>query len=241
MAQVVAKADQQKDDLCGPFCAARILNVDQDLVALEAGTHLPAATEGASVPNGARSRTDYRYELPKAPPAESGTSPAGLIKAIESLSGGTLRCVPLHGKWTAERVEALVHQVPSLSGRLIANIRTGKLRGSRASAEELLAELNGQASAGPPPDWDVGHFVELTMLIRGPKASLVVVHDTYPTLGLDGYHLQPPRAVAAALERGDGREGGILAVASADQADAVAAVGREIGLEVAAWDNGCRS
>ena len=241
MAQVVAKADQQKDDLCGPFCAARVLNVDQDLVAREAGTHLPAATEGPSVPSGARSRTDYRYELPKAPYAESGTSPVGLIKAIESLSRGTLTSVPLRGEWTADRVEALVDRAPSLGARLIANIRTGKLWGSHASAEELLAELNGQATSGPPPDWDVGHFVELTMLIRGPKAALVVVHDTYPTLGLDGYHLQPARAVAAALMRGDGREGGILAVVSGDQADAVAAVGRELGLEVAAWDNGCRS
>jgi hypothetical protein len=95
--------------------------------------------------------------------------------------------------------------------------------------------------AGPPSDWDVGHFVELTMLIRGPKASLVVVHDTYPTLGLDGYHLQPARAVAAALLRGDGREGGILAVAPTERAEGVAAAGRELGLEVGVWDNGCRS
>ena len=241
MAQVVAKAEQQKDNLCGPFCAARILNVDQDLVALGAGTHLPTETEDPSVPHGARSRTDYHYELPRAPSAESGTSPVGLIKAIESLSGGAQKCVPLSGEWTAERVEMLVDQAPSLGARLVANIRTGKLWGSHASAEELLAELNRQTTAVPPADWDVGHFVELTMLIRGPKGSLVVVHDTYPTLGLNGYHLQPARAVAAALVRGDGRKGGILAVAPPERANAVAALARELGLEVAAWDNGCKS
>jgi hypothetical protein len=241
MVRVMSTTAQQKDNLCGPFCAGRILNVDQDLVAIEAGTHLPAATADPSVPSGAQSRTDYRYELPQAPSAESGTSPAGLVSAIESLSGGALTGVPLRGEWTAERVEALVEQAPSLGARLVANIRTGKLWGSRPSAEQVLAELNGEDVEGPPADWDVGHFVELTMLLRGPRGSLVVVHDTYPTLGLDGYHLQPVRAVAAALLRGDGRQGGIVAVAPTEQAEAIAAAGRELGLEVGVWDNGCRS
>ncbi|TMQ03893.1 MAG: hypothetical protein E6J90_52655 [Deltaproteobacteria bacterium] len=63
--------------------------------------------------------------------------------------------------------------------------------------------------------------------------TLVLVHDSYPTLGWNGRHLQPARLVAAALERGDGREGGILAVAPSDELRAVAG---EVGL----WDNGTR-
>lgn len=239
--EVATRLAQQKDNLCGPFCAARILGFDQDLVAVRAGTKLPGSAAAPSVPPGARSIAEYAFELPVVAEAESGTSAAGLIHAIESLSEGRLRCVPLRGEWTAERVAALVDEAPNLSARLIANIRTGKLWGSRPSAEQVLAELRGERSDGPPPDWDVGHFVELKLLVRVAAGSLVVVHDTYPSLGLDGHHLQPPRVVAAALMRGDGREGGVLAVVPPDRADAVVAFARGLGLEVGAWDNGSRS
>ncbi len=241
MAPVIAKPAQQKDNLCGPFCAARILDLDQDLVAMRAGTRLPTASAAPSVPRGAESRTDYRYELPEAPDAESGTSAAGLMGAIDSLSGGSLKCVPVRGEWTAAGVESLVGAAPALGARLIANIRTGKLWGSHPTAHQILAELGGSEVDGPPADWDDGHFVELEMLVRGPKASLVAVHDTYPALGLDGHHLQPPRVVAQALMRGDGREGGILAVAPAEKADEVSGLARGLGLQVGAWDNGSRS
>jgi hypothetical protein len=87
----------------------------------------------------------------------------------------------------------------------------------------------------------VGHFVELEMLIRGPQRSLVVVHDSYPSLGWNGRHFQPPRVLAAALLRGDGREGGVLAVVPAARAEAAAALAAEIGLDVRPWNNGTRS
>ncbi len=135
----------------------------------------------------------------------------------------------------------MFNRAAAIGARLIANLRTGKLWGSRPAAEQLLAELRAEAIAGPPADWDVGHFVELKLLVRVTGGTLVVVHDTYPSLGLDGYHLQPPRAVAAALLRGDGREGGILAVVSAGQAGPVESLARELGLDVGTWDNGCRS
>jgi uncharacterized protein DUF6885 len=239
--QLAATHKQQKDNLCGPFCAARILGVDQDLVALRAGTALPVAPAEPSVPRGAESLTDYAYELPNVPNAESGTSAAGLAEAIESLSNGSLRCVPVRGQWSADRVAAFVEGAPPLGARLIANIRTGKLWGSRPSAEQLLAELRGVRTEGPPADWDVGHFVELKVLVRVIGGSLVVVHDTYPMFGLDGHHLQPPRAVAAALMRGDGREGGILAVMPPDKAAAVAELARGLGLQIGTWNNGSRS
>ena len=239
--QVAAVHKQQKDNLCGPFCAARILGLDQDLVAVRAGTALPLADSEPSVPRGAESLTDYAYELPKVPSAESGTSASGLAEAIESLSNGALRCMPVRGQWTADRVAALVDGAPPLGARLIANIRTGKLWGSSPSAEQILAELRGARTDGPPADWDVGHFVELKVLVRVTGGSLVVVHDTYPTLGLDGHHLQPPRAVAAALMRGDGREGGILAVTPPATADAVAELARGLGLQIGIWNNGSRS
>jgi hypothetical protein len=68
----------------------------------------------------------------------------------------------------------------------------------------------------------------------------VSVHDSYPSFGWHGRHLQPPRAVAAALERGDGREGGVLVVTPAARAADAEALARAIGLEVRFWDNGTR-
>ena len=243
---------QQKDNLCGPFWAARVLTeagfievagepIDEDLIAIRAGTVLPDSETEVSVPPGATSRTVYRYELPVAPVDASGTSAVGLLKAIESASGGALRCIPIRGLWTAERVERLVDEAPRLGARLIANVRTGRLWASRPPVHVVLDELDGRRVEDPAADWDVGHFVELVMLIRGPRRSLVVVQDSYPSLGWDGRHVQPPRVLAAALLRGDGREGGVLAVVSRESAAATAALVTELGLEVGAWNNGTRS
>jgi uncharacterized protein DUF6885 len=241
---------QQKDNLCGPFHAARVLReagiaswdgeeLDQDLIALRAGTVLPDPEEGPQVPPGAVNFRDYRFELPRAAPADSGTSAAGLAGAIESAAGGALRCIPLRGPWDAEAVEKLVDAAPALGARLLANISTGPLWGSRPPLEALLAHLDGEELADPPaPDWRVGHFVELSRVVRGPAGSLVLVVDSYPSLGWMGRHLQPPPAVAAALERDDGREGGVLVVAAAGEAGSVEALAGELSLEVGLWDNG---
>lgn len=243
---------QQKDNLCGPFWVARVLteagftewagaHIDEDLIAIRAGTVLPDSETEVSVPPGAASRTNYRYELPVAPAEASGTSAAGLIQSIESASGGALRCIPIRGPWTAERVERLVDEAPKIGARLIGNVRTGRLWASRPPIEVVLDELAGRPVGEPAADWDVGHFVELAMLIRGPLRSLVVVHDSYPSFGWDGRHVQPPRMLAAALLRGDGRDGGVLAVVAEERADAIAALATRLGLEIGAWNNGTRS
>jgi hypothetical protein len=121
---------------------------------------------------------------------------------------------------------------------LIANVRTGLLWGSRPPVEALLEALDGADVAEPPPaDWDVGHFVELVGLVRGRGGSLLVVRDSYPALGYRGIHLQPPAALAAALNRDDGRQGGVLAVIEPRGAGAVEAVASELGLKTEMWDN----
>jgi hypothetical protein len=243
---------QQRDYLCGPFHGARVLRdagvaewegepVDQDLIASRAGTILPAAEEGPAVPPGARSLRGYRHDLARGEAADSGTAAEALTEAIEAAGAGSLRCLGLRGAWTAERVERLVEAAPSLGVRLLANLRTGPLWASRPPLAALLAALDGAPVADPPPaDWDVGHFVELARLARGRGGSLVLVVDSYPELGWDGHHLQPPAAVAAALERGDGHEGGVLAVGPARRAVAVEDLARELGLGIGFWDNGTR-
>jgi Family of unknown function (DUF6885) len=245
-------SEQQKDNLCGPFWAARILNesgfgkwdgepITEDLVALRAGTLLPDAHDSPDVPPGAINDVSYRYQLPTAPVEQSGTSASALTRAIEAASGGGLCCVPLSGEWNPHRLERLVDEAAGLGSRLLANVRTGRMWASRAPVEVLLAELEGRTVEEPEADWDVGHFVELEMLLRGPRGSLVVVHDSYPSLGWQGRHLQPPHALAAALERGDGREGGVLVIVPKAGVDAARALAAELGLEVRFWNNGCGS
>ena len=243
---------QQKDNLCGPFWAARVLNesgyatwdgqpIDEDLIALRAGTMLPDAGSHAGVPPGAVSRAAYRYALSTAPVAESGTSVRALAEAIEAASGDELRCVPMRGAWNVDRIERVLDEARDLGARLIANVQTGLLWGSRPPIEVLLAELDGRPVQDPAADWDVGHFVDLEMLIRGPRRSLVVVHDSYPSLGWGGRHFPPPRVLAAALLRDDGREGGVLAVVPDARLEAAKALVAEIGLDMRPWNNGTRS
>lgn len=235
---------QQRDHLCGPFHAARVLRdsgvvefegepLDQDLVALHAGTTLPLGA-AEEVPAGAASLCDYRYELPRVDRERAGTSASGLATAIEKLSGGLLVCVPLRGKWTAASVQGLM----DLDARLLANLRTGRLWGSRPPQEDLLAVLDGICvEDSPSPDWDVGHFVELVTLLRTRRGSLVLVRDSYPSLGWKGVHLQPPSAIAAALMRDDGRQGGVLAVVGPQAAAGVERLASGLGLRAEMWEN----
>jgi hypothetical protein len=245
-----AAAAQQRDSLCGPFHGARVLldagvsewqatAIDQDLVALHAGTTLPAEPQRSRLPAGAESLLDYHQALTsEADPARAGTTPRGLARALALLSSGRLECVPLRGDWSEQRLEALLEAAPGLGARLIANLRTGMLWNSRPPLETLLAELAGAHPAeAPAADWDVGHFVELVQLVRGQGGALVVVRDSYPSLGWDGHHLQPPRALVAALRRGDGREGGVLAVVEAAAGPEVRQLARRLALEAEFWRN----
>ncbi|MDQ4081798.1 MAG: hypothetical protein M3123_02765, partial [Actinomycetota bacterium] len=53
-----------------------------------------------------------------------------------------------------------------------------------------------------------------------------------------GYHLQPPEALAAALERGDGREGGVLCLLDAEAERSLRERLDGDGYELRYWDNG---
>ena len=250
---VAPEAAQQKDNLCGAFWAARIIRefgiaswegqpIDEDLIALKSATVLPDSGPEGALPPGAVSLTSYRYVMPTAPIQTSGTAPGPLAQAIESATSGALRCVPVRGAWTAERVARLVERARAIGGaRLIANLRTGRFWGSHPPLTALIDELAGRPAPDPTPDWDVGHYVELAGLITGEGGALVHVHDTYPSLGWDGHHMQPPRAVAAALLRGDGREGGVLVVVPAGRAAEVESLVAGLDLDIGIWDNGVGS
>lgn len=243
---------QQKDNLCGCFWATIALRaagiesaggepVDQDLVALEAGSLLPEGDPAQFVPRGETPRNDYRLDLPPADdPDESGTAAPPLAAAIESLSGGALAVLPVAGPWNGASVVDLLRAVAEASPRttLIANLDTGRLWGSHPAPALLLGYLAGSDVSGPEPDWSVGHFVNLAALVSSAERTLVLVRDTYPGLGWDGHHLQPAEAIATALERGDGKEGGVLCVAPAAEADRLRGRLEALGLDLRHWDNG---
>src|SRR5215212_9957935 len=236
----------QKDQLCGAFWGSLILwaaghAASQEEVALRAGTALAEGDPAGWLPPGASPQADYEATIPVAPDeASAGTSATGVARSIEELSGGALVVVPVAEPWSADTVVSLVEIAARAAPEcaLIANLRTGRLWGSRPPARLLLDCLLGRPVAPPPPDWDCGHFLTIAACVGGPGGVLVVLRDTYPQLGRDGYHLQPAVAVAAALVRGDGHEGGVLCACEAPAAEALARRVGKAGFEVRSWDNG---
>ena len=236
----------QKDQLCGAFWGSLTLlaaghPASQEEVALRAGTTLAEGDPAGWLPPGAAPRTDYEASIPVASDgALAGTSATGVARSIEELSGGTLAVAPVAGPWSAQTVVSLVEIAASVAPEcvLIANLRTGRLWGSHPPARLLLARLLGRPVQAPPPDWDCGHFLTIAARAGGPGGALLVIRDTYPQLGWNGYHLQPAEAVAAALDRGDEYEGGVLCACEASAQVSLARRLGEAGFEVRHWDNG---
>lgn len=246
----------QKDFLCGCFWASLLLRAagagesfDQDRVAEEAGSILPDA-DVESVPPGEEERRDYRLELPRGEVSVAGTAAPALAEAIERLSHGKLATVPVAGPWREESarvttrysdpVAALVETVADVAPgtTLIANVRTGPLWGARAHPSLLLDYLAGGDVDPPSADWDTGHFVNVAALARGPTRAALVVRDSYRSLGVEGHHVQPTPAFARALDRGDGKEGGVLCVVPAAAAEPLRERLGRAGYALRHWDNG---
>jgi glutamine synthetase len=249
-----AREAPQRDDLCGAFCGALALRaagvaaapgsgepIDQDVVALAAGSVVGLHTDPAILPFDERGRRDYRLELPFVEDSSvSGTTATGLAAAVQTLSAGRLAVIPFSGPWTPETLDGLFELSAALERpvTLLANLATRHLWGSHPRAEELLAYLLDGESTGPPPDWDVGHFVCVIGRVRGPAGSFYGVADTYPSLGSGGVHLQPRERLAAAIDRRDMPAGGVLVVVDIEDASAVRSGAGALGLIEGIWDNG---
>jgi hypothetical protein len=115
LAALHARELPQKDQLCGAFwgaLAAAGHQVDQDDVALRAGTTLAEGDPSGWLPPGASPRTDYRLSIPvAADEPSSGTSATGVARAVEELSGRSLAVVPVAGPWSAGTVVSLLEVV----------------------------------------------------------------------------------------------------------------------------------
>jgi hypothetical protein len=249
---VHARELPQRDDLCGAFCGALALHaagierragepVDQDTVALAAGSTVSRLAFAGNLPHGEPGRRDYRLALPFVDDAAvSGTTAPGVLAAIEELADGALAAIPYRGPWTAATLDRLF-EIAAARERptaLILNLATRHLWGGHARLQELLGYLYDGSLGGPPADWDVGHFVCLFGRIRGPGGSLYGLADTYPALGAGGVHLQPAERLATAIERRDMPAGGVIAVVASEEASATRARAREAGLREGLWDNG---
>lgn len=242
----------QKDELCGPFGAVLALRaagvrrvpdgglLDQDVASLAAGTVLSPPPRTGSLPPGQHGRDDYRLTLPEAADATSaGTSAVGVARAIERLSAGTLAVVPASGQWDPVRLHSLLHQLAAEPVTVLANLATGELAEHRTDPDELARYLEtGDDRPLPASRWAVGHFVALAGVLDGPVGSLVLVADSYPSLGWDGLHLQPVERLAAALRREGLPPGGLLLVVAAARRDVTRASVSAAGLRTELWDNG---
>jgi hypothetical protein len=164
------------------------------------------------------------------------------VRAVAEIGAGAVAAIPIGGPFTAATVAAVLDIACAASApvTLAANVATGPFWGSHPTPPQILAYLaSGDDGVGPEADWSVGHFVTLLGTIDGAAGSLVVVADTYPSLGLGAVHLQPVERVAAALRRetfpGDG---GIVAIVAADEEAALRDRLVDAGLELRLWDNG---
>jgi hypothetical protein len=245
----------QRDDLCGAFCGALALNAagivsageeptDQDAVAVAAGSIVSAARDPGTLPGGEGGRRDYRLTLPEIDDAEvSGTTAAGVARAVTELGAGAVAAMPYSGPWTARTLDGIFDAAAESSGpiTLIANLATHHLWGAHPTPSQLLAYLCDGALDGPPPDWEVGHFSCVMARTDGPGGRLYAVADTYPALGDRGVHLQPRERLAAAIARVDKPAGGVLAVAGSRDAGPLRERAAALGLIEGLWDNGTQA
>ncbi len=241
----------QRDDQCGAFCGALALEaagvegegepLDQDAVARAAGTVVSRVPDLAALPHGERGRRDYRIAPALVDDASaSGTNCVGVVRAVEQLSRGALAAIPLERPWSPAALDGLFELLAALErpASLIANVATRELWGAGARIDQLLDYLLDGELDGPPPDWDVGHFVCVAGRTSGPGGSLYLVLDTYPALGRGGVHLQPRERLSSALARPGMAPGGIIAIVAAEDAAGVRAGSGRLGLVERIWDNG---
>lgn len=248
MATAHRQAGQQPDNLCGPYWVSLLLRVQAglpiqaDQFAQLAGSILPIVDPLLSVPPGAQPRVNYEVALPQTTDlAITGTSIAGLISATQTAASGQYALVPLHAHWTAERIEtvlALCQTHSDWNTVPLCNLQTAHLWGTKLPLIDALAYLAGETIQPPPADWKVGHFVALAGHVTGTVRSLLILQDTYPHFGWDGYHLQSADAVVQALNRSDGNEGGILLFVADQHRLTVEQTFQAAGFSIQIWDNG---
>jgi hypothetical protein len=131
----------QKDELCGCFWATLALRlhgegpVDQDDVALLAGSAITSHGHQHVLPFGQAGRNDFRVELPVTDDDDaSGTSAHGVVRAVAELASGRLVALPV-ADLAAPALRALLRAASEGTApvALVANVQTGAFWGSHPS------------------------------------------------------------------------------------------------------------
>lgn len=246
-------AAPQKDEFCGSFWGAVVLRtsgvhtfaddpVDQDTVAVHAGTLCSRVPSPSDLPPGERSRTDYRL-----PPTvtddsrEAGTAANGLGRAVERISDGGLSAIPIRGPWSVQLTcDVMTAALSEHSACLLANVATAPLWYSHAEPSAIDRYLETGVDTGESSEWQVGHFVALLGWVIGPGGRALLVADTYLSLGRGGIHLQAIERVVTSLQRPGLPAGGLILLVDADRRAATEDRLRAQGAELKWWDNGSR-
>jgi hypothetical protein len=243
-------AGPQLDHLCGPYWISVLLrsrgwDVSQEAGAASAGTLLPPAGSGPAAPPGEPERPVPTGAIDRSSdPAGSGTAIPGMLTAVSGLSGGRFAFVPIRSRGgsplDAASLLTLIDEAADAPSDVspVLNIRTGALWGSRASPLDAVRYLAGGDVLAPRAEWDVGHFVNVAGIARGPARAMVLLRDSYPSLGWAGHHLQPVDVVSDALRRDDGREGGCLLLVADGDVAALERRLKEADFDIGIWDNG---
>ncbi len=198
-------------------------------------------------------RTWYRFAVrASADPVESGTSPAGVARAVDLATDGALGCVPIASRredatpqLTPERWDALLAllavKATTWRWHAILNYEVNQVLRPTDPAyrPETLRALDAAARI-PRDDWGVGHFAGVLGLWRRrvDDAWWLVLLDTYKDRGFGGYQPQPAEVVRRALVREDGRGGGLILVVPRDALRPTTAAVRALGIEPRPWANG---
>lgn len=208
-------------------------------------------TESAAL--AAHGRDWYRFPVRwSADPVESGTSPAGVARAIDVATAGSWVAVPVAARDEAGEVQLdserwgrllgdLEALVPAWRWHAIFNYESDQMLrpdDARYTAANLVAA--DVLDRVPRDTWGVGHFAGLAGLWRmgrdGPWWLLLL--DTYKHRGFEGYQPQPAELMRQAMVRTDGREGGMLLIVPRGHlAEAESLLARQ-GIPARMWSNG---
>lgn len=264
------QAMPQRENACAAFALTCLLRgmgfarwrgyeIDQELTAYLAGmvaledAYPFDADPGTAAQAGWGFVRRYAYPLRRtADLAEVGTSPEGVAAALETLTGGALTAVPVKGRRRdgSPLAEAdvwglvdciLAPEHSAWEAQVLFNYQVGHLAALEGPGQGWGHVLFGEETR--PCTWNVGHVTSLAGVAAchdGGRA--LVIRDSSPRFGWRGYHAQPAGAVAAALARNDGSEGGVLVVCRAADGPGVrAALAAAVpGVSLDFWNNGSR-